>query len=450
MERTLITQLLKWKNSPDRKPLVLEGARQVGKTWLLKEFGKKYFKDICYINFEQSDTLAGVFAGELSPQRIVEQLSIYNGKLIKPEDTLIIFDEVQEMPRALTSLKYFCEEAPEYAICCAGSLLGIALHEGTSFPVGKTDFLHLYPLSFKEFLLANDESLLVEYIEKGNRQLGAFEPRLTDYLKKYFIIGGMPAVVMGWLNNNDYNKVNQTQQELIAAYQKDFSKHAPKNMVEKIRYVWNSIPSQLAKENKKFIYGLVREGARAREYEDAIMWLSDAGEIIRTHNVSKPDIPISAYADLKAFKVFLLDVGLLRAMSKISPKVILDGSKIFEEFKGALTEQYVCQELQNFSEVLETNYYWSSSATSEVDFVISDGLDVYPLEAKARINMNAKSLKLYRDKYSPKWALRTSLLPYEKNESARTINLPLYMLFALQAELEASKSINSNLDDDLT
>ncbi len=450
MERTLITQLLKWKNSPDRKPLVLEGARQVGKTWLLKEFGKKYFKDICYINFEQSDTLAGVFAGELSPQRIVEQLSIYNGKLIKPEDTLIIFDEVQEMPRALTSLKYFCEEAPEYAICCAGSLLGIALHEGTSFPVGKTDFLHLYPLSFKEFLLANDESLLVEYIEKGNRQLGAFEPRLTDYLKKYFIIGGMPAVVMGWLNNNDYNKVNQTQQELIAAYQKDFSKHAPKNMVEKIRYVWNSIPSQLAKENKKFIYGLVREGARAREYEDAIMWLSDAGEIIRMHNVSKPDIPISAYADLKAFKVFLLDVGLLRAMSKISPKVILDGSKIFEEFKGALTEQYVCQELQNFSEVLETNYYWSSSATSEVDFVISDGLDVYPLEAKARINMNAKSLKLYRDKYSPKWALRTSLLPYEKNESARTINLPLYMLFALQAELEASKSINSNLDDDLT
>lgn len=437
MERLLISQLLKWKESHSRKPLVLEGARQVGKTWLLKEFGRKYFKDVCYINFEQRDVLGEVFAGDLSPQRIIEQLSIYNGKLIEPEQTLIIFDEVQEMPRALTSLKYFCEEAPEYVICCAGSLLGIALHEGTSFPVGKTDFLHLYPLSFKEFLIANEEKMLVDYIDKGNRNLGAFENRLTDYLKKYMIIGGMPAVVMEWLDSKDYNKVNRIQQELIAAYQKDFSKHAPNSMVEKIRYIWNSIPSQLAKENKKFVYGLVREGARAREYEDAIMWLCDAGEIIRTHNVSKPDIPISAYADLKSFKVFLLDVGLLRAMSRVSPKVILEGSRIFEEFKGALTEQYVCQELQNYSDVLETNYYWSSSATAEVDFLVSDGWDVYPLEVKAGVTMNAKSLKLYREKYSPKWALRTSLLAYEKNEASKTINIPLYMLFALGNELEA-------------
>ena len=437
MERLLISQLLKWKESHSRKPLVLEGARQVGKTWLLKEFGRKCFKDVCYINFEQSDVLGEVFAGDLSPQRIIEQLSIYNGKLIEPEQTLIIFDEVQEMPRALTSLKYFCEEAPEYVICCAGSLLGIALHEGTSFPVGKTDFLHLYPLSFKEFLIANEEKMLVDYIDKGNRNLGAFENRLTDYLKKYMIIGGMPAVVMEWLDSKDFNKVNRIQQELIAAYQKDFSKHAPNAMVEKIRYIWNSIPSQLAKENKKFVYGLVREGARAREYEDAIMWLCDAGEIIRTHNVSKPDIPISAYADLKSFKVFLLDVGLLRAMSRVSPKVILEGSRIFEEFKGALTEQYVCQELQNYSDVLETNYYWSSSATAEVDFLVSDGWDVYPLEVKAGVTMNAKSLKLYREKYSPKWALRTSLLPYERNEVSKTINIPLYMLFALGKELEA-------------
>lgn len=437
MERLLISQLLKWKESHSRKPLVLEGARQVGKTWLLKEFGRKCFKDVCYINFEQSDVLGEVFAGDLSPQRIIEQLSIYNGKLIEPEQTLIIFDEVQEMPRALTSLKYFCEEAPEYAICCAGSLLGIALHEGTSFPVGKTDFLHLYPLSFKEFLIANEEKMLVDYIDKGNRNLGAFENRLTDYLKKYMIIGGMPAVVMEWLDSKDFNKVNRIQQELIAAYQKDFSKHAPNSMVEKIRYIWNSIPSQLAKENKKFVYGLVREGARAREYEDAIMWLCDAGEIIRTHNVSKPDIPISAYADLKSFKVFLLDVGLLRAMSRVSPKVILEGSRIFEEFKGALTEQYVCQELQNYSDVWETNYYWSSSATAEVDFLVSDGWDVYPLEVKAGVTMNAKSLKLYREKYSPKWALRTSLLAYEKNEASKTINIPLYMLFALGKELEA-------------
>ncbi len=279
--------------------------------------------------------------------------------------------------------------------------------------------------------------MLVDYIDKGNRNLGAFENRLTDYLKKYMIIGGMPAVVMEWLDSKDFNKVNRIQQELIAAYQKDFSKHAPNSMVEKIRYIWNSIPSQLAKENKKFVYGLVREGARAREYEDAIMWLCDAGEIIRTHNVSKPDIPISAYADLKSFKVLLLDVGLLRAMSRVSPKVILEGSRIFEEFKGALTEQYVCQELQNYSDTLETNYYWSSSATAEVDFLVSDGWDVYPLEVKAGVTMNAKSLKLYREKYSPKWALRTSLLPYERNDVSKTVNIPLYMLFALGNELEA-------------
>lgn len=435
MERLLISQLLKWKENPRRKPLVLEGARQVGKTWLLKEFGKRYFKDVCYVNFEQSEMLTDIFAGDLSPQRIIEQLSVYCGKFIAPKETLIIFDEVQEMPRALTSLKYFCEEAPEYAICCAGSLLGIALHEGTSFPVGKTDFLHLYPLSFKEFLMANNEKMLIDFIDRGNRSLGAFESRLIEYLKKYMIIGGMPAAVTEWLTSRDYNKVNLIQQELIAAYQNDFSKHAPRNMVEKIRYVWNSIPSQLAKENKKFVYGLVREGARAREYEDAIMWLCDAGEIIKTYNVSKPDIPISAYADLKSFKVFLLDVGLLRAMSKVSPRVILEGARIFEEFKGSLTEQYVCQELQSFSDSLETNYYWSSSATAEVDFLISDGLKVYPLEVKSGITMNAKSLKVYRDKYTPKWALRSSLLPYERNESSKTINLPLYMLFSLKEEL---------------
>lgn len=444
MERLLISQLLKWKDAPGRKPLILEGARQVGKTWLLKEFGKRYFKDVCYINFEQSDRLTGVFDGDLNPQRIIEQLSVYQGRMIAPKETLIIFDEVQEMPRALTSLKYFCEEAPEYAICCAGSLLGIALHEGTSFPVGKTDFLHLYPLSFKEFLLANDEKMLVEYIDRGNRDLDAFEARLTEYLKKYLIIGGMPAAVMEWLSSKDYNQVNRIQQELIAAYQKDFSKHAPQNMVEKIRYIWNSIPSQLAKENKKFVYGLVREGARAREYEDAIMWLCDAGEIIRTHNVSKPDIPLSAYADLKSFKVFLLDVGLLRAMSKVSPRIILEGSRIFEEFKGALTEQYVCQELQNLSSSWQTNYYWSSSATAEVDFLLSDGLDVYPLEVKAGVTMNAKSLKIYKEKYSPKWSVRSSLLPYERNETAKTINLPLYMLFSLETELEWNEGLAGN------
>lgn len=344
MERLLLQELVKWKEKADRKPLILRGARQVGKTWLLKDFGAKYFEDVCYVNFEQKDTLSIIFEGVLSPKRIIEQLSLYHAKKIQPEKTLVIFDEVQEMPRALTSLKYFAEEAPEYAICCAGSLLGVALHKGTSFPVGKVDFLDLYPLSFQEFLLANGEQMLVESILEGNRNLLPFADKMTDYLKKYFVIGGMPSAVKKWLESNDYFEVDAVQQQLIDSYQNDFSKHAPSQMVEKIRYIWDSIPTQLAKENKKFIYGLVREGARAREYEDALMWLTDAGEIIRTYNVSKPDVPLKAYADLKAFKVYLLDVGLLRCLSELSPKVILEGSRIFEEFKGALTEQYVCQE----------------------------------------------------------------------------------------------------------
>ena len=401
MERVLINELHKWKDKPDRKPLILRGARQVGKTWLLKDFGKKFFKDVCYINFEQKDVLGAIFEGTLSPQRIIEQLSVYSGKKIQPADTLLIFDEVQEMPRALTSLKYFAEEAPEYAICCAGSLLGVALHEGTSFPVGKVEFLDLYPLSFREFLLANGEEMLLDYIlNDGHRGLAAFTEKLTDYLKKYFVIGGMPSAVLKWLDTHDFFEVDDVQKQLLAAYENDFSKHAPRQMIEKIRYVWDSIPSQLAKENKKFVYGLVRDGARAREYEDSLMWLSDAGEIIRTYNISKPDVPLKAYADLKSFKVFLLDVGLLRCMSGVSPKVILEGSKIFEEFKGALTEQYVCQELQLFKR-LQTNFYWTSSSSAEVDFLVSDGMEVYPLECKAGITMNAKSLKVYRQKYMP-------------------------------------------------
>ncbi len=430
----LLEDLKRWKAKSGRKPLILRGARQVGKTWLLKEFGAKCFKDVCYVNFEQKDLLGDIFAGTLSPQRIIEQLSVFHGKRILAEETLLIFDEVQELPRALTSLKYFAEEAPEYAICCAGSLLGVALHEGTSFPVGKVDFLDLYPLSFREFLLANHEEMLVDYILQGNRDLRVFEAKLTDYLKRYFVIGGMPAVVQKWLDVQDYFEVDDVQQQIITAYQNDFSKHAPRQLVEKIRYVWDSIPAQLAKENKKFVYGLVREGARAREYEDALLWLSDAGEMIRTYNVSKPDVPLKAYAELKNFKVFLMDIGLLRSLSGVSPRVILEGSRIFEEFKGALTEQYVCQELQTMRR-LQTNYYWTSSSRAEVDFLVSDGLEVYPLECKAGVTMNAKSLKSYMEKYHPRLCLRTSLLPYEHRAEAGLLNIPLYMLFALPQEL---------------
>ena len=438
MERLLIEELKKWQNKTDRKPLILRGARQVGKTWLLKEFGKICFKDVCYINFEQVGSLESVFSGTLNPEEIINQLSVFHGKRIQPNDTLIIFDEVQEMPRALTSLKYFAEETPEYAICCAGSLLGVALHKGTSFPVGKVDFLTLHPMSFREFLIANGEHMLVEYVLNGSRALQPFESRLVNMLKQYFIIGGMPSAVKKWLDTKDYFAVDEVQHAIIVAYENDFSKHAPNNLVEKIRYVWDSIPSQLAKENKKFIYGLVREGARAREYGDALMWLSDAGEILRTYNVTKPDVPLKAYADLKSFKVFLLDVGLLRCLSGLSPKVILEGSRIFEEFKGALTEQYVCQELNTIPH-LQSQYYWTTPSKAEIDFLLSEGLNVIPLECKAGYTMNAKSLKSYREKYSPTLSLRTSLLPYERNEGM--CNIPLYILFAINDELQPTEEI---------
>lgn len=434
MERLLLDDLRTWQQRPDRKPLILHGARQVGKTWLLKEFGQRCFDDVCYVNFEQDSGLASIFEGSLSASRIIEQLSLFHGRKIQPQTSLIIFDEVQEEPRALTSLKYFAEEAPEYAVCCAGSLLGIALHTAVSFPVGKVNFMDLRPLSFREFLMANGQELLADSIANGNRSLQPFQEVLTDGLKRYFIIGGMPAAVSTWLRTGDYNAVEEVQTQLLKAYEQDFSKHSPRTMIEKIRYVWNSIPSQLAKENKKFVYGLVREGARAREYEDAIMWLSDAGEIIQTYNVSKPGIPLKAYADLKAFKIFLLDIGLLRSMSGVSPKTIIEGNRIFEEFKGALTEQYVCQELQ-LQKSLQTNYYWTSNSKAEVDFLLSDGLDVFPLECKAGKVINAKSLKSYRERYSPRLTLRTSLMPYERNEEAKTINMPLYALFALENEL---------------
>lgn len=435
MDRLAIEQLKKWKESSDRKPLIIRGARQVGKTWLMKEFGRQCFENVCYFNFEQRDALWGIFDGELSPGRILIQLSVYARQKIDPKKTLLVFDEIQEMPRALTALKYFAEEAPEYAICCAGSLLGVALHEGTSFPVGKVDFLDLRPLSFREFLLAVGEGLLVDYLMAGERDMSPFERKLMEHLKMYMVVGGMPSAVKKWIDTHDFQQVEKAQQALLDAYTNDFSKHAPKNMVEKIRYVWDSIPSQLAREHRKFIYGLVREGARAREYEDALMWLTDAGEIIRTYCVTKPDVPLKAYADLKSFKVFLLDVGLLRCLSGLSPRVILEGSRIFEEFKGALTEQFVCQELQTMSS-LQTNYYWTSSSIAEVDFLLSDGSEVWPLECKAGFTMNAKSLKSYCSKYQPRFALRTSLLPYERLSSSSTINIPLYMLFILPDEVK--------------
>ena len=434
MERLLLKELKEWKEKPSRKPLILQGARQVGKTWLLKEFGKCCFDDVCYVNFERTSPINDVFNGDLTPERLITQLSLLSGKKIEPEKTLVIFDEVQEVPRALTSLKYFAEEAPEYAVCCAGSLLGIALHSGTSFPVGKVDFLTLYPLSFQEFLIAHGEQPAVEQIMHGNLDTTAINDRLTMHLKNYFVIGGMPAAVQQWVESKDYFSVEKIQQQLLNAYMSDFSKHAPSGIVAKIRYVWQSIPNQLAKENKKFVFGLVREGARAREYEDALMWLSDTGIIKRVYKVTKPDIPLKAYEDLHTFKIYLHDVGLLRLHSGVNASVILEGSRIFEEFKGALTEQYVLQELSVYPD-LYANHYWASSATAEVDFIMQHKLRIYPVEAKAGLNVKAKSLKVFIDLHKPNYAVRTSLRPFRIDGSI--INIPLYQLFAIKRILES-------------
>jgi len=431
MYRKLINDLKEWKKKKDRLPLILKGARQVGKTWLLNEFGKTCFDDVLYINFENASNLEELFNGVIEPQRIIDMLGALHGKKIIPEKTLLIFDEVQEIPRALTSLKYFAENAPEYPICCAGSLLGVALHKGTSFPVGKVDFLTLQPLTFEEFLIANGEETLCDFIIKSHVEalLQAFIDKLTDYLKLYFVIGGMPAAVKTWIEERDFNKVEEKQLAILDTYTQDFSKHAPSSIVPKLRYLWNSIPSQLAKENRKFIYGLVKEGARAREYEDALLWLLDSGLIRRVGRITKGALPLKAYEDLKSFKLYHLDIGLLRVMSELSPKAITESIRVFEEFKGALTEQYVLQELSSIPEIRNV-YYWTSDATAEVDFVFSDGQRVIPMEVKAGENLQARSLKVYREKYETPLAIRTSLSNLRFDEGL--LNVPLYVLWNLE------------------
>lgn len=355
-------------------------------------------------------------------------LGTYFGKKILPEKTLLIFDEIQETPRALTSLKYFAEKAPLYHICCAGSLLGVALHKGTSFPVGKVDFLTLHPLSFEEFLLANKQDDLIHFIRQN--ELSAFPApfvsKLTDYLKYYYIIGGMPTAVATWIETKDIAQVEERQRAILDAYQQDFSKHAPPNIVPKLRLLWNSIPTQLAKENKKFIYGLIREGARARDYEDALLWLLDSGLLRKVSRVSKGSLPLKAYEDLRSFKLYHNDVGLLRVLSGLSPRTIIENVKIFEEFKGAITEQYILQELSVHIHEQDV-YYWTSDAQSEVDFLITEESAVYPLEVKAGENLKSKSLQVYRSMYNPPLALRTSLSNIRFDNGL--LNIPLYAFF---------------------
>lgn len=424
MYRTALESLYKWKESKYRKPLIIEGARQVGKTWLMKEFGKAAYEKTVYINFDANLEMADLFSIDLNTERLIMGLELYTGKKINPENTLIIFDEVQEVPKALSSLKYFYENMPEYHIICAGSLLGIALHSGTSFPVGKVDFLKLYPLSFKEFLMATGQERFAELLSRQDfSMITAFKQTYIDALKYYFFVGGMPEAVLRFSENKDFNEAREVQNRILAAYEQDFSKHAPIEIVPKIRMLWNSIPSQLAKENKKFIYGLIREGSRAKDYEAALMWLVDCGLVHKVSRVTTPNLPLKAYEDLKAFKLFLVDVGLLGCMTGLRQSVLLSGNNLFVEFKGALTEQYVLQQFITQSS-LNVYYYTNDRGTCEIDFLLDNGETVVPVEVKAEVNLRAKSLKTYVEKYHPEKSVRTSMADYKKEDWL--INLPLY------------------------
>ena len=426
MYRIAIEKLYKWKNSKRRKPLIIEGARQVGKTWLMKEFGKQAYADTVYINFDSNSRMADLFSADLDTDRLIMGLELYAGRKINPENTLLIFDEVQEVPRALASLKYFYENAPQYHIVCAGSLLGIALHQGTSFPVGKVDFLKLYPLSFSEFLMATGNERFAELLKKQDYEMiTSFKQTYIDALKHYYFVGGMPEAVQSFAESKDFNEVRAIQKRILAAYEQDFSKHAPNEIVPKIRMLWNSIPSQLARENKKFIYGLVREGGRAREYETAIMWLSDCGLVHKVSRVNAAGIPLKAYEDLKAFKLFIVDVGLLGCMTGLRQRTLLDGDNLFVEFKGALTEQYVCQQLKTIED-LGIYYYTNDRGSCEIDFVVDTGEQIVPIEVKAETNLRAKSLKTYRERFEPELSVRTSMADYKKE--AWLLNLPLYAI----------------------
>lgn len=430
MKRTQLNSLIQWKNSKTRKPLIIRGARQVGKTWLMKEFAKKEYKKSIYINFESSKHLKNLFANDFNINRIITALQIETGILFEAKNTLIIFDEIQEATSAITSLKYFYENAPEYHVIAAGSLLGVALHQQTSFPVGKVNFLDLYPLTFSEFLEAGGQKNLSSLlINKDWDLIKTFKQKLIESLRQYYFVGGMPEAVSALYENNDFNEVREIQNRILQGYEQDFSKHAPIEIVPKIKLLWNSIPAQLAKENRKFIYGVIKKGARAKDYEIAIVWLINCGLIHKVSRVSKPSMPLKAYADFSAFKLFLVDIGLLSAMCNIDVKTLLKGNVIFEEFKGAITEQFVLQQL-----VAEKNfnvYYWSAEkSTAEIDFLIQYKDRVIPVEVIAEENLQAKSLKMFCQKYNPQQAIRTSMSDYRKE--SWLINVPLYAINELQ------------------
>ena len=424
MQRYAINKLIEWKKSKNRKPLIIRGARQVGKTWLMKEFGKTQYKKTIYINFENNDLMREHFSKDLNTKRIIEGLELEHSQ-IDSKNTLIILDEIQECPKALTALKYFYENNPEYHIIAAGSLLGVALHKDISFPVGKVDFLNLYPLSFLEFLDAIGEEKFVELLNKPNSDnIKIFKPKYIELLKKYYYIGGMPEVVDLFIKTNDFHKVRKIQETILETYRNDFSKHISSTGKLKIDLLWESIPNQLMLENKKFVYKKIKQSAKADEFEEALSWLINCGLVYKINRITKPALPIRAYEDTKAFKLFILDVGLLCALSKLPSRTLIDGDKIFTEFNGALAEQYVLQQLKTLED-MEVAYWISKSGNAEIDFVIQTDGYVIPVEVKATTNLQAKSLKVYREKFEPEKSIRTSLADFEINNGL--FNIPLFM-----------------------
>lgn len=423
MERSIYSSLKKWKDSPTRKPLILQGARQVGKTYILKKFGAREYSEVVYINCDDNNDMQNMFV-DYDVDRIIRSLSAISGVSIKPSTTLLILDEIQEVERGLASLKYFCEKAPEYHVAVAGSLLGITLHEGTSFPVGKVDMLYMYPMDFEEFLLAMGKEQLVELLR--NNSWAALTPlrgMLTELLRQYYFVGGMPEVVKTYVERGDIWEVRSIHSKIIDAYRNDMSKHVPKQQVQRINMVWNSIPSQLARDNKKFIYGALRKGARANDFEIAIQWLVDSGLVHKVHRISKPVVPLKFYEDMASFKLFLLDCGLLGALSETPPEQMLIGDNVFEEYKGAFTENYVLQQLKSLPRTF-VYYYCNDNSTLEIDFVVQHEAHVIPIEVKAEENLRAKSLRQFVTDNSGLHGVRFSMSDYREQDWLT--NVPLW------------------------
>ncbi|WP_270511734.1 ATP-binding protein [Holdemanella biformis] len=429
MYRSAIKKLKEWKNKEDRKPMILMGARQVGKTWIMKEFGKNEYAKVAYISFYNNERMNDVFDMDFDIDRIIMNLNIESGVSITPNDTLIILDEIQNAPKALESLKYFCEDANEYHVIAAGSLLGVAVHENVAFPVGKVDMLDLYPFSFREFLLAMDEKSLVMALDsKDFSIIDNFSDKFLFWLKNYYYIGGMPAVVDSFRRNKDYVKTRQIQKDILRQYEQDFGKHVDAKNLPRIRMVWQSIPIQLAKENKKFFFGQIKKGARSSDFEIAIQWLMDSGLIYKVNRVNEPHMPLKAYINMSAYKLFILDIGLLGALSDLPAKTILEKDEIFVEFKGAFTEQYVLQQL--ICDTQYTPYYYGTDkSTFEQDFMIQMEDRIVPIEVKAEGNVYSQSLKAYCEKYHPKKAVRFSTLKYV--DQGWMVNIPLYAISTL-------------------